>query len=61
MSGYRPGYSEEHSPRYTDGLNDGLRDAELLAEDPPQDAVGMDAALSWSGMYRRGYADGLAS
>lgn len=61
MSGYRPGYSEEHSPYYLAGVNDGLRDAELMAEDPPQEPVGMDATRDWSGMYRRGYQAGVES
>jgi hypothetical protein len=56
--GYRPGYSEKHSPFYTAGLADGQADA---ARERAEDRQGMDADRSWSAMYRRGYADGLGS
>jgi hypothetical protein len=58
MSGYKPGYSEQHSPLYVDGLADGMADATREKDDDKQ---GMDPKQSWSAMYRRGYQDGLGS
>jgi len=56
MAGYRPGYSEAHSPTYRDGLADGRADAELASLCPPgypahYDPVGV--------MYERGYELGF--
>jgi hypothetical protein len=56
MSGYRPGYSEQHSPFYAAGLADGIADATRENDDDKQ---GMDAEKASSAMYRRGYGDGL--
>ena len=47
MSGYRQGYSEQHSPYYAAGRADGA------AGKPP------DPAKKASGMYRRGYVIGI--
>jgi|HubBroStandDraft_6_1064221.scaffolds.fasta_scaffold3095000_2 hypothetical protein len=57
MSGYKPGYSEAHSPMYQQGLADGEADSTR----EPEDKLGMDAQLAGSAMYRRGYQDGLSS
>ena len=58
MSGFRAGYSERHSPFYDAGLADGAADAARIADG--EDVQGEDGERSWSAMYRRGYADGLA-
>jgi hypothetical protein len=50
--------SKANSPYYAAGLSDGAADAdEIKAGREPN---GEDAARSWSGMYRDGYADGMA-
>ena len=56
MSGYKAGYSEQHSPFYAAGLADGTADATRENDDDKQ---GMDAEKASSAMYRRGYSDGL--
>ena len=55
MSGYRPGYSELHSPYYRDGQADGQRDEQRVKSCPPRPPLGMDSAKERSAMYRRGY------
>jgi hypothetical protein len=55
--GYRPGYSEKHSPMYDQGKADGNADAKRpegkqLGPTPPNPA--------YRAMYDRGYADGFA-
>ena len=55
MSGYKPGYSEEHSPWYADGKHDANLDAQLVSLCPPWPPNGPNPAKVRSGMYRRGY------
>jgi len=51
--GYRPGYSEQHSPFWTAGRADAEADAARVANG--EDPQGMDPAKAWSVMYQRGY------
>ena len=57
MSGYKAGYSEEHSPFFKAGQGDGADDRLRLACCPPCDPIGYDPDKGWSAMYRRGYAE----
>ena len=52
-SGYRPGYSEQHSPFWSAGRADAEADAARVANG--EDPQGMDPAKAWSVMYQRGY------
>lgn len=58
MSGYKPGYSEAHSPNYKAGKADGENDAAALAA--KKDPAGPDPAKAGSVMYMRGYNAGLS-
>lgn len=49
---------EDNSPYFAAGLADGLRDAELESQCPPEIPLGMDPAREWSWMYKRGYERG---
>lgn len=53
MSGYKPGYSEEHSPTYKQGRADGLRDTALMTSCPGNAPIGPDP--DGGAMYQRGY------
>lgn len=55
MSGYKSGYSEEHSPYYAAGVEDAQRDAMLVSTCPPSPPVGPDLDKTYSTMYLRGY------
>jgi hypothetical protein len=51
--GYRPGYSEAHSPFWAAGMAD--READEARAADGKERLGMDPEKSWSAMYRRGY------
>lgn len=56
MSGYKPGYSEDHSPYWQNGVIDGMLDAQIVTQCPPGEPIGPDDERSWSLMYMLGYA-----
>jgi hypothetical protein len=47
--------TQDNSPYFAAGTEAGERDMERISSCPPAEPVGMDAELSWSIMYRRGY------
>ena len=56
--GYRPGYSEAHSPNYAAGHADGTQDKRRIeAGKEPMGPTPLNPA--YPVMYNRGYQDGL--
>ncbi len=61
MGGYRPGYSERHSPWYREGVRDGEKDAARARLDPPKPPCNFDQHKAHSVMYQRGYNRGIGA
>ncbi len=59
MDGYKAGYSEQHSPWYTEGVRDGRKDAKRKADG--KEPKHFDRHRAHSVMYQRGYAKGIGA
>jgi hypothetical protein len=55
VSGYKGRSSEQNSPMFRAGCEDGAEDTRLNSQHPGGQAHGPDPEKAWSWMYRRGY------